>query len=130
MGSRLKPGAGAATRPAEGAPQASSCASVSLSFHAVAGRPSVLLLPVRRESAAADTRREYVRDRPFSGLQAGPRSFPLSNVCFALVLACLSLRPPGKPLLVLGRADCTRPPCVLGPVRPCCRLSISLFLSD
>ncbi|XP_008583501.1 PREDICTED: NADH dehydrogenase [ubiquinone] iron-sulfur protein 3, mitochondrial [Galeopterus variegatus] len=33
-----------------------------------AGRPSVLLLPVRRESAAADTRREYVRAALFSGL--------------------------------------------------------------
>lgn len=34
-----------------------------LSSGAGAGRPSVLLLPVRRESVAADTRREYVRAR-------------------------------------------------------------------
>ncbi|PNJ68244.1 NDUFS3 isoform 13 [Pongo abelii] len=37
-----------------------------------AGRPSVLLLPVRRESAGADTRREYVRAALFSELSAGP----------------------------------------------------------
>lgn len=62
-------------------PQASPCASVPLYSRAVSGRPSVLLLPVRKESAAADTRREYVRVRPLWGLQAGPRSFPLSDVC-------------------------------------------------
>lgn len=45
-----------------------------------AGRPSVLLLPMRRESTAADTRREYVRARPFSGLQTGALSFLLSAV--------------------------------------------------
>ncbi|XP_010369430.1 NADH dehydrogenase [ubiquinone] iron-sulfur protein 3, mitochondrial isoform X1 [Rhinopithecus roxellana] len=37
-----------------------------------AGRPSVLLLPVRRESAGADTRREYVLAALFPELSAGP----------------------------------------------------------
>ena len=116
MGSRLRPGAGAATRPAEGVPQASSCASVSLSSHAVAGRPSVLLLPVRRESSAADTRREYVRDRALLGTAGGAVFIPF--------VRCLLCPCPGPSFSASSRqafacpwrADCTRPSCVLGPV--------------
>lgn len=92
----------------------------------------MLLLPVRRESAAADTRREYVRVRPFSGLQAGPRSFPLSDVCPCPGLPSPAF--PGKSLFVLreltpmvltlqSEAE-SGPPCALrpfcyGPVAPC-----------
>lgn len=59
----------------------------------------MLLLPMRRESTAADTRREYVRARPFSGLQTGAFSFFCQ--LFVLALGCPSLCP-GKSLLVLG----------------------------
>lgn len=65
-----------------------------------------MLLPVRRESAAADTRREYVWAWPGSGLQAGP----LHSCCQMFVLApgCPSVGP-GKYLLVLGELTAVVP---------------------